>query len=216
MKGRFSFKDCEVRRMKLSDLRPAEYNPRTITDEAFERLGNSMDRFGLLIPIVWNERSGNIVGGHQRYRHLVETGEEETDVVVVDLDDQEEVALNITLNSPKVRGHFTREVLDALRMTEAKLGSAFNDLGLNDLFRQVSKIRFPNPDGPTGKTDSGNDGGGEPPPPSPPSPTPSTPPEDEGDKPHAIITCPKCKSRWQMEDEKVVFNAMEGSGGVED
>ena len=74
-------------RMFLSELVPAEFNPRTISDEAFDGLKMSVDVFGMLVPIVWNKRTGRIVGGHQRYRALQDAGEVETDVTVVDLDE---------------------------------------------------------------------------------------------------------------------------------
>ncbi|MDD2300189.1 MAG: hypothetical protein PHU69_11195 [Fermentimonas sp.] len=33
-----------------------------------------MTEFGYVEPIVWNEETGNIVGGHQRYKILLEAG----------------------------------------------------------------------------------------------------------------------------------------------
>ena len=190
----------EVKRMKLSDLHPAEYNPRQITEEAFAGLGQSISRFGMLVHIVWNRRSGNIVGGHQRYKHLCETGETETDVVVVDLDNDEEVALNITLNNPHIRGNFSKEVMEQLRITEAQFGSAFKQLGLFDLFALLQargfdrKKREPKVSA-EGQGDGGD--GGEP---------------SDGRKPEAYILCPKCKSQWRLRDNEVVFNSVTGRG----
>jgi hypothetical protein len=161
----------------------AEFNPRKISDDAYKGLGNSIDKFGLMIPIVWNKRTGNIVGGHQRYKYLVESGEMETDVVVVDLDGNEEVALNITLNNPNIRGKFTAEVVKLLKLSEAQIGSLFNDIRLDVLFR---KLNFPetNPE-------QGGGGGGE-----------------GGGQPAAVITCPKCQSRWIMSSKKVLVNTV--------
>ena len=56
--------------MKLTDLKPADYNPRTITDEQLERLKKSLQEFGDLSGIVFNRRTGNLVGGHQRLKCL--------------------------------------------------------------------------------------------------------------------------------------------------
>lgn len=56
--------------MKLKDLRPAQYNPRKITDEQDKMLGKSMKEFGDLSGIIFNKKTGNIIGGHQRIRHL--------------------------------------------------------------------------------------------------------------------------------------------------
>lgn len=200
----------KVKRMKLTDLKPSEYNPRRISDEAFEGLGGSIERFGMLSHIVWNKRTGNIVGGHQRYKHLLAKGETETDVVVVDLDDNEEVALNITLNNSEVRGDFTREVMEQLRLTEAQMGSAFKKIGLLDLFEHLKGRGFDKP--PREKkqrtdmsaSDGGHDGG-----------QTSTDEPDHADsngKSKIVIVCPKCRSQWSMKDNEVVFNAVTGIG----
>jgi hypothetical protein len=194
-----------VEKMKLSDLKPAEYNPRTISDEAFSGLGESISRFGLLAHIVWNKRTGNIVGGHQRFKQLQEMGEEETEVVVVDLDDNEEVALNITLNNPQIRGDFTKDVIEQLRVSEAQLGNSFRQLGLLDLYeflhnkgldKKPKEKKIAEPKEPK-----------EPPPP----PEPSSK-EDKKEKHQAIIICPACRSQWKLTDNEVVFNAVVGTG----
>lgn len=188
------FKDCVMKKMKLASLTPADYNPRTISDEAFKGLGRSMDKFGMLVPIVWNKRTGNIVGGHQRYKHLIEAGETETDVVVVDLDGNEEMALNITLNNPNVRGKFTSEVVNMLKRSEVQMGSLFNEIRLNDLFNSLKfSEKEPAVKSATGNAGSYDDGGRH---------------DDVDSPPDAIITCPKCKSKWRLKDNAVVHNAM--------
>lgn len=91
----------------LADLNPAPYNPRSITPEALSGLDRSISEFGLVEPIVWNRRSGNVVGGHQRLKLLQERGVRHTKVVVVDLDEPRERALNLTLNNDALAGSFT-------------------------------------------------------------------------------------------------------------
>lgn len=193
----FDFKDCVVKRMKLSELKMAEYNPREISERAFEGLGNSIDKFGLLIPIVWNKITGNIVGGHQRYKHLMEAGETETDVVVVELDANDEVSANITLNNPNIRGGFSSEVVRLLKLSEAQIGSLFNDIRLNDLFRTLKDEKPKNEDKAPREhsNDDGTGGDDEPPPVTPPS-----------SQPDAVIVCPSCGSKWKMKDNTVVLN----------
>jgi hypothetical protein len=58
--------------MKVKDLKehPAEYNPRQITEQKLEMLGKSMKAFGDISGIVFNKRTGNLVCGHQRIKHL--------------------------------------------------------------------------------------------------------------------------------------------------
>lgn len=57
-------------RQTVKDLKPAEYNPRTITKEQLQALGRALREFGDLGGIVVNTRTGNVVGGHQRIKHL--------------------------------------------------------------------------------------------------------------------------------------------------
>lgn len=55
---------------KVGDLKPSRYNPRKISQAQLDRLGKSMADFGDLSGIVMNRRTGNLVGGHQRLKHL--------------------------------------------------------------------------------------------------------------------------------------------------
>jgi hypothetical protein len=193
----------EIRRMKLADLRPADYNPRKITDTAFEGLGQSIGKFGMMIPIIWNERTGNIVGGHQRYKHLTESGEDEVDVVVVSLDDQEEVALNIVLNNKFVRGKFTKDVVGLLERVEVQIGSAFNDIGLSDLHNYVKRLKFEIDEG----EDDGKGKDREPGEPGDPG-EPGEPGDQVNGDPNAVIQCPRCHSAWRMDNNEVLHNAI--------
>ena len=94
----------EIRKMKLSELTPAEYNPRVELkpgDQEWEALDESIGNFGYVEPIVWNERTGNIVGGHQRRNVLLARSVEEEDISVVNLSPEDEKILNVLLNKSK-------------------------------------------------------------------------------------------------------------------
>ena len=54
----------------IGDLEHADYNPRKIGDRALHVLGEAMVRFGDLSGIVFNRRTGRLIGGHQRTKHL--------------------------------------------------------------------------------------------------------------------------------------------------
>ena len=56
--------------MKVKDLKPSDCNPRKITEKKLDMLGKSMKEFGDLSGIVFNRRTGNLIGGHQRIKHL--------------------------------------------------------------------------------------------------------------------------------------------------
>ena len=104
-----------IRKIPIDQINPAAYNPRKDLkpgDPEYEKLKRSMQEFGYVEPIVWNKRTGNIVGGHQRYKVLLDMGMSEVDCVVVDLDETKEKALNIALN--KISGDWDYEKLKDL------------------------------------------------------------------------------------------------------
>lgn len=105
----------EIRKVPLSSLSPAAYNPRRDLqpgDAAYEKLARSMEKFGCVEPVVWNQRTGHVVGGHQRLKVLAASGARELDVSVVDLSEEDEKALNLALN--KIGGEWDGESLAAL------------------------------------------------------------------------------------------------------
>ena len=63
-------------------------------------------------PVIWNRQTGNVVGGHQRLKVLLDMGQTEIDCVVVDLDLPHEKALNIALN--KIQGDWDEDKLAAI------------------------------------------------------------------------------------------------------
>jgi len=118
----------------LSELIPANYNPRQIKLENYRALSKSIEKFGFIQPIIWNERTGNIVGGHQRLKVLQDQGITNTDVTVVDLSLADEKKLNITLNNPFAQGTFTDDI-DSL-LTEFT-SEDFSDLSFDKLTKPV-------------------------------------------------------------------------------
>ena len=102
-------------RMPISELKPAEYNPRVQLkkgDAEYEKLKRSIENFGYVEPIIFNKTTGNVVGGHQRLNVLLAMEESEIDVVVVELDPDKEKALNVALN--KITGEWDNQKLDEL------------------------------------------------------------------------------------------------------
>ena len=49
-----------IEKKKITELKPADWNPRQISDEALKGLSKSIDRFGLIEPIVWNKKTGDV------------------------------------------------------------------------------------------------------------------------------------------------------------
>lgn len=105
----------EIRKIPIEKLNAAEYNPRRDLqpgDAEYDSLQRSIETFGYAEPIIWNERTGNIVGGHQRFKILQAQGLTEIEVSVVNLTDEQEKAFNIALN--KIGGDWDNEKLKAL------------------------------------------------------------------------------------------------------
>jgi hypothetical protein len=117
-----------------SQLKNAKYNPRTITDDARKKLKKNIERVGLLEPPIWNKRSGNIVGGHQRVATLDAlhgTDDYLIPVSEVDLDDKTEKEQNVFLNNADAQGEFDMAALGKM-FTDDKIeveNTGF-DLGL--------------------------------------------------------------------------------------
>lgn len=101
--------------VNIDTLIPAEYNPRIELKPGmpeYEKLKKSIQEFGYVEPIIVNDRTGKVVGGHQRINVLKDLGYKEVEVVHVDLDDAHEKTLNVALN--KISGNWDAEKLEDL------------------------------------------------------------------------------------------------------
>lgn len=66
----------------LSELRPADYNPRRLSEDAFVRLQASLRRHGVVKPVILNA-DGTLVAGHQRTKGLKAIGLTHTPAVML-------------------------------------------------------------------------------------------------------------------------------------
>ncbi|MBP7480783.1 MAG: DNA modification methylase [Spirochaetaceae bacterium] len=134
-----------IEKIHTGKLNAAKYNPRKDLkpgDIEYEKLKQSIQTFGYVEPVLWNKRTGNIIGGHQRFKVLVELGYTEIDCVVLDMNLTDEKALNIALN--KVSGDWDK---DKLMLLIADLQGSdfdvsltgFDSIELNALFKDSLK-----------------------------------------------------------------------------
>ena len=87
--------------------RPADYNPRIDLkpgDAQWKNIQASLENFNDAGILVVNQRTGNLVGGHQRLKIMRHLGWKTVEVRVKDLDSDREKALNAVLNNPNVAG----------------------------------------------------------------------------------------------------------------
>jgi ParB-like chromosome segregation protein Spo0J len=106
-----------IQRLPIAGLIPAPYNPRRALrpgDPRFEKLSRSLSEFDLVQPLVWNARTGHLVGGHQRLEVLKQRGWTDVDCVIVDLPLEREKALNVALNNAEVGGDWETDRLAEL------------------------------------------------------------------------------------------------------
>src|SRR6476646_10479925 len=121
----------ELRVLPIGQLVPAPYNPRKALkpdSPSYRKLRASLQEFGLVEPLVWNELTGRIVGGHARLRILKELGYAEVPVSVVRLDEAREKALNVVLNNHEAQGRYDAGKLADL-LTESEGLPAFGLTG---------------------------------------------------------------------------------------
>ena len=123
--------------MALERLKPADYNPRAVSAASLGRLTMSLAEFGNLQPITWNSRTGRIVAGHQRLNCLKAMGHTHTEVWVVDLSIEQELAANLALNN--YAGRFDQS---AVRRNLDKIHDAKLQLALTGFDeKEIAKIK---------------------------------------------------------------------------
>lgn len=101
-----------IEKKNITDLIPADYNPRKDLkpgDKEYEKLKRSIHEFGYVDPLIWNQQTGRLIGGHQRLKVLKDMGIEDVDVVIVDMNEEKEKALNVALN--KISGDWDKNKL---------------------------------------------------------------------------------------------------------
>jgi hypothetical protein len=121
------------------ELKGAPYNPRVLDDNAKRKLKAGLERHGMVSPITWNARTGNIVGGHQRLTQLDDlAGSDDYEITVarIDVDDGREKEINILLNNAHAMGDWDMEALSNLVKDPAIVlaGTGFDHSDLFQLF----------------------------------------------------------------------------------
>lgn len=133
---------------KITQLTPAKYNPREISDKALAGLTTSLQKFGDIAGIVFNTRTGHLVTGHQRVKSLteaygdlpiknaaIETPDGEVfRVRLVDWDLKKEKAALVAANAATIQGEFTSELGPLLKGIKLDMPDVFDALDLSTLW----------------------------------------------------------------------------------
>ena len=121
----------KIEEIEISKLKPATYNPRQINTKQYNDLKKSIERFGLVDPIIINKNGNVVIGGHQRLKIIKSLGEKTIGCIVLDLNKEQERELNIRLN--KNSGEFDFDILSSEFDIDELVDWGFKhiDLGLN-------------------------------------------------------------------------------------
>ncbi len=99
----------QIKTIDRNKIKNAPYNPRKIKKPNKDSLSAAIKKMGLLETLVWNERTNNLISGHQRLDIIdALTGhfDYQLDMAVVDLSEKEEAEANIVLNNRALQGDF--------------------------------------------------------------------------------------------------------------
>lgn len=125
-------KQWETRVVAFKDVVPGPEH-RFIGTEAMKGLRESLERFGYVDLIVWNEQTGHIVSGHKRLAALQEKGLTEALMIVVDMPPEEEIGAGLTMNNPMIEGEFDEPVMELLSHVEEKSSELFKAVRMDKL-----------------------------------------------------------------------------------
>lgn len=133
----------QIIKKNIKQMNRAIYNPRaelTPQEKEYQDLKQSISKYGMIIPIVWNKRTNNIISGHQRLTILENQGETEVEVSVVDLDETKEKQLNIALN--KITGIWEEEKLSALlkELGKEAVFTGFTQLEMDNIMNDIENL----------------------------------------------------------------------------
>ena len=126
----------DVQQIDVAILKPAAYNPRKRLkpgDKTYEEIKRAIETFGMVQNLVWNKRTGNLVAGHQRLTvGKREFGWKQAPCIVVDLDLEQEKALNILMNKVGEGNWSTGKLADLLAELAANPLMDLTDLGFSE------------------------------------------------------------------------------------
>ena len=134
----------EICDINMADLKPAPYNPRDISNEALSGLRHSLEKFGYVDLLVVNKRNMRIISGHQRYKILQADDAQTVTAILVDVDEIQEQAMNVTLNSPEITGQWTAALIPLLERLRNESSEDYINLRLKNLRESVGDMGVEN------------------------------------------------------------------------
>lgn len=136
----------DYKEILISDINPAFYNPRISihpNDKEYRDIKNSIERYGMVEPLIVNEVNNRLISGHQRLTVLKDMGCQKAPVVFIHEENEtREKALCIALN--KIKGTWDNLKLSDLLRTLKDDDSILEDLGFEskELCDLLGEITF--------------------------------------------------------------------------
>ena len=120
--------------VKFTDIKPADYNPRRISDSAFAELKGSLKTLGFILPIIVNRENMTIVAGHQRTKAAIAIGLTEAPCYYVSgIDIESEVRFNQVHNGIELEPDIHSECLNV------RAPGFYDDIAAEDFIIKDSK-----------------------------------------------------------------------------
>lgn len=149
--------NLEIVMVPLVELNPAAYNPRKHSKDQADQLKKSIEKFGVVDPIIVNSsenRKNIIIGGHFRFEVLKQMGMVEIPVVYVNIPDPErEKELNLRLNKNTgefdldLLAEFDESLLKDIGFSSEELDEIFPIEGNHEIFdlqKELEKLNIQN------------------------------------------------------------------------
>jgi len=127
-----------LKKIKLSEIKEADYNPRIIEKEELEGLKASLRVFGQRENLIVN-KDMTLISGHQRLKAMKDLGIEEAYCDIVDLNKKQEKKLNVIMNSQAISGKYEGVKLNDI-LIELKDEEDYLDLRLDELEIHIEEI----------------------------------------------------------------------------
>lgn len=140
------FEKYDIHVLHRRDLTKAPFYAKEIVESNRIRMGKTIQKLGVLRPIVWNSRTKNVIDGWQTIElHDERIGHDDyrLRVCAVDLDAKQEREAHIALNNPDAQGQFAIGPLAALfKDKEIVLDIAATGFDMVQVYRTMGESPF--------------------------------------------------------------------------
>ena len=154
--SRSNERDLKIEHVPLTDLTSPDYNPRIWDEEATKQLKESINRYGIIDPLIVNsapDRKNVVIGGNFRIKVLRELGYETVPVLYINipnLEREKELCLRLNKNQGEwdmaLLAKFDESFLDTIGFGSEELDDIFEEDPTEDQFdlqKELDKLDIP-------------------------------------------------------------------------